>query len=175
MRRLRYNVAMSLDGYIARSDGSFDWIVEDSTIDLEGLFAEFDALLMGRKTYEVLQSQGPGGPFEQVLKVVASRTHPAAVQGWTRFVNEDIVSHVQGMKKSAGKDIWLFGGGELFRHLLDAGEVDTVEVAIMPILLGSGIPMLAVGESASVLRLTSCERHQSGIVMLRYDVSTRAA
>jgi dihydrofolate reductase len=175
MRRLRFNVAVSLDGFIARLDGSFDWIVEDPSIDFDALLAEFDTLLMGRKTFEVLQSQGSGGPFWEMQKVVVSRTLPSGENGSTQFVCRDVVDHIRGMKEGSGRDIWLFGGGELFRHLLDAGLVDTVEVALMPVLLSAGIPMLAVGDSSTRLSLTNCETLKSGIVMLRYDVHDRAA
>ena len=173
MGRLRYNVAMSLDGYIARPDGSFDWILEDPTIDFEALFAEFDTLLMGRKTYEVLRSQGLSGPFAGMRKVVVSRSRHAGAEGNTTFVNEAVAEHVRKLKAEAKKDVWLFGGGELFRHLLDAGLVDTVEVAIMPVLLGQGIPMLAPGASSASLKLASCVQLPSGIVMLRYDTATQ--
>jgi dihydrofolate reductase len=175
MRRLRFNVAVSLDGFIARPDGSYDWIVEDPSIDFDALFGEFDTLLMGRKTFEVLRSQGPDGPFREMQKVVVSRTLPAGENGSTTFVCRDVADHVRGMKAGSGRDIWLFGGGELFRYLLDAGLVDTVEVALMPVLLSAGIPMLAAGDSSTRLALKNCETLQSGIVLLRYDVHARAA
>lgn len=175
MRRVRYNVAVSLDGYIARADGSYDWIVEDQSIDFDTLIAGFDTLLMGRKTYEVLQAQGPGGPFEGMKKVVVSRTLPAGGSGSTTFICRDVTQHVRSMKNGTGRDIWLFGGGELFRFLLDAGLVDTVEIALMPVLLGGGVPLVAVGTASHRLALKSCEQLLSGIVMLRYDVPAPAA
>lgn len=175
MRRLRYNVAVSLDGYIARTDGSYDWIVEDASIDFHALFAEFDVLLMGRKTYEVLQSQGDQGPFEGMRKVIVSRTMPPRVDGSVTIIDHDVKGSVEKMKRRAGKDIWLFGGGELLRHLLEAGIVDTIEVALMPVLLGGGIPLVAVGGSSVRLRRTHVESLDSGIVLLKYDVAARAA
>lgn len=175
MGRLRYNVAISLDGFIARPDGSYDWIVEDATIDFEALYAEFDALVMGRKTYDVVRAQGLSEPFAGVHAVVVSRSHQPGVEGNTTYINEAVAEHVQKLKEDTEKDVWLFGGGELFRHLLDAGLVDTVEVAIMPVLLGQGIPMLAPGASSASLKLTSCVQLQSGIVMLTYDTDARAA
>ena len=175
MRRLRYNVAISLDGFIARPDGSFDWILDDPTIDFSALFSEFDTLLMGRKTYGVLQSQAADGPFAEMRKVVVSRTHRSEEVRNLTYINESIAEYVQKLKTQPGKDIWLFGGGALFRHLLDAGLVDTVEVAIMPILLGEGIPVLAPGHHSALLRLTSCVQLPSGIVILKYDTAARAA
>jgi dihydrofolate reductase len=97
------------------------------------------------------------------------------VRGDTEFINRDVADHVRRMKEDPSRDIWLFGGGELFRYLLDADLVDTVEVAVMPVLLGSGIPMVAIGTSSTQLRLEHCESLRSGIVMLRYDVPPRPA
>ena len=76
------------------------------------------------------------------------------------------------LKASTGKDIWLFGGGELFQQLLRAGLVDTVEVGVMPILLGGGIPLLPPGNAPTTLRLTGTNPLASGILLLSYDVAT---
>ena len=70
-----------------------------------------------------------------------------------------------------GKDIWLFGGGSLFRSLLDAGLVDTVEVAVMPVLLGGGIPLLPPPAERAKLKLTGQKVYKAGIVLLEYAVT----
>ena len=170
MRRLRYNVAMSLDGYIAGPQGEFDWIVEDRTIDFDALFAEFDTLLMGRKTFEVMQAQDPGGPAGRKKIYVVSTTLQPDDDPGVSIIRDGVAEKVGALKASPGKDIWLFGGGTLFRGLLDAGLVDTVEVAVMPVLLGGGIPLLRPGQKAVGLRLTGSRPLPSGIVMLAYDL-----
>ena len=114
MRRLRYNVAMSLDGFIADEDGGYDWIVQDPTIDFDALFAEFDTLLMGRKTYEVMARQEPGG-FPGMEVVVFSRTMAPEDHPGVRVVGDGAAEAVAEMKAAPGKDLWLFGGGVLFR------------------------------------------------------------
>jgi dihydrofolate reductase len=171
MRRLCYNVAMSLDGYIARPDGSFDWITEDNTIDFAALFGRFDTLLMGKKTFDILASQPSGGPFDSMSKIVVTHDSPNQATPGTQFVHKDLAAYVSRLKAEPGQDIWLFGGGVLFRQLLDAKLVDTVEVAIMPILLGEGIPMIALGAQAHHLQLVECERLASGICMLKYKIA----
>jgi dihydrofolate reductase len=173
MRRLRYNVAMSLDGCIAGPQGEFDWIVEDRTIDFDALFAEFDTLLMGRKTFEVMQAQGPGGPASRMRTIVVSSTLRPADHPGVSIIRDGVAEKVDALKASPGKDIWLFGGGTLFRGLLDAGLVDTVEVAVMPVLLGGGIPFLQPGQRIPGLRLTGSRSLPSGIVMLAYELPTR--
>ena len=122
MRRVRYQVAASLDGYIAGPNGEYDWI-----------------------------------PMDAKHKKVTVKTDPAA--------------HVRELKAKPGKDIWLFGGGALFRSLLTAGVVDTVEPAVCPILLGGGIPLLPTPAAQAKLSLTRHKAYQaSGIVLLEYAV-----
>ena len=173
MRRLRYNVAVSLDGFIARPGGEYDWIVMDPAIDFAALFAEFDTLVMGRRTFEVAQGQG-GGPETGMKTVVVSKTLRAADYPDVTIVDRNVPEAIAAMKAAPGKDIWLFGGGELFRSLLDAGLVDTVELAVMPVLLGQGIPVLPAGKPAPALRLVSSKALPSGILMLSYALSNPA-
>ena len=75
-----------------------------------------------------------------------------------------------GKLSEAGKDVWLFGGGSLFRSFLDAGLVDTVEVAIMPVLLGGGIPLLPPPAEQTKLKLTGHKVYKTGIVSLEYTI-----
>lgn len=171
MRRLRYNVATSLDGFIARTDGTFDWIIEDASIDFAGLTSQFDAAVMGRRTYEVMKQQGQAAALPGVKVYVCSNTLTPGDAPDAVLIPGDAVPTVRALKLAEGKDIWLFGGGVLFRALLDAGLVDTVEVAQMPVLLGAGIPMLPPGAAAPRLELTGVTSlPASGIVMLTYAV-----
>ncbi|MFO1197965.1 MAG: dihydrofolate reductase family protein [Burkholderiaceae bacterium] len=167
MRRLRYNVAASLDGFIATTDGGFDWIVDDPAVDFDALFDEFDVFVMGRRSWEVLQAQGERDPTRGRQVVVASRSLEFRDIPGTRFVAEGIEEEVARLKREPGRDLWLFGGGVLARSLFDAGLVDTVEVAVMPVLLGSGVPLLPKGEKVP-LSLVSSRALASGILMLTY-------
>ena len=71
--------------------------------------------------------------------------------------------------REAGKDIWIFGGGLLFRSFLEAGLVDTVEVAVIPVLLGGGVPLLPAPAERAKLKLTGHKVYGSGIVLLEYS------
>jgi dihydrofolate reductase len=169
-KRLRYQVAASLDGFIADPNGGYDWIVADPAVDFGALFKEFDTAVMGRKTYEVAAAQGGNGAMPGLDVVVFSRTLPSTSFPGVRIVSDDPHEVVADLKAESGRDIWLFGGGELFRYLLDAGLVDTVEVAVMPILLGQGIPLLPAGAHAKLV-LSDSKRLPSGIVVLAYSVT----
>ena len=170
-RRLRYQVAASLDGFIAGPKGEYDWIVMDPSIDFTALYKEFDTAVMGRKTYEVVTAQGGNGAMPGLEVVVFSRSLPPAAHKGVRIVADDPRDVVAALKRQPGRDIWLFGGGVLFRSLLDAGLVDTVEVAMCPVLLGNGIPLLPEGAAAKLVLTDQKILPASGIVMLSYSVA----
>jgi dihydrofolate reductase len=172
VRRLRYQVATSLDGYIAGPHGEFDWIVADPDIDFATLFAQFDTAVMGRKTFLTTLEQGGSGAMPGLDVVVFSRTLRPADYPAVSIVDSDPAENVRSLKARPGKDIWLYGGGELFRTLLEAGLVDTVEPAVVPVLLGAGIPMLPSPASRTKLSLSGHRLYaKSGIVLLEYTVS----
>ena len=169
MRQLRYAVAASLDGYIAGPNGEFDWIVIDPEIDFAAMYAGFSGLVMGRRSYEVYVATG-GGEGPALPTYVYSRTLPEGERDGVTFVR-DAVTHVQALKRAEGKPLWLWGGGKLFRELVGAGLVDGVDVAVIPVLLGGGLPLLPSPSPRLVLQLRAHRLYAAtGTLFLEYDV-----
>jgi len=173
MRPVKYSVAMSLDGYIADPDDGFDWIPHDETVDFEGLFKRVDTILIGRRTYEIVCGQGEA-PWKPGIRVyLVSRTLAADAISGATVVGGDPVALASLLRQEEGDgEIWLYGGGQLFAALLAGGQVDTVEVTIVPVLLGGGIPLLAPMPSRTSLVLTHSHVYPSGMVGLHYDVQS---
>jgi dihydrofolate reductase len=174
MPRIRYAVAMSLDGYIAGPNGEFDWIISDPDYDFSAQFAQFDTFLMGRRTFEITQTPG-SPPFPRGSKrFVFSRTLRDEFPG-VAVMREASHTTIAEIRAMATRDIWLFGGGELFRSLLDQGFVDTVEVKVMPLLLGAGLQFLPQPAHRARLKLSTHHVSPSGIAHLNYSVLPKDA
>jgi dihydrofolate reductase len=169
MRRVCYSAAMSLDGYIADPKGGYDWIVMDPEIDFTAMFSRYDVVLMGRKSYQMAKQQGGYGMPGMKSYVFSRSLKQSDVSDAT--LSNDPEKTVKELKQAKGKDIWLFGGGELFRSLLELRLVDAVEVAVIPVLLGDGLPLLPKAKSRAKLKLIEQKLYKkTGTVMLSYDV-----
>jgi dihydrofolate reductase len=174
MRQLVYSVATSLDGFIAGPKGEFDWIIQDPTTDFGEIFGHFDTIVMGRNCYEFILREGRS-PKEFGMKVfVASTMLDPPQHRDVTILSSNLSATVAELKRTSGKDIWLFGGGTTFRSLLDAGLVDRVEVSVIPVLLGGGIPLVTAGRRWP-LQFKDSRTFPSGIVSLTYSVGPEPA
>jgi dihydrofolate reductase len=136
MRKVIFGGANSLDNFIAREDGSYDWIIFDreSMEIMKDMWPKFDCMVMGRKTYDVTTQGMSAEDAEKVKDVhtgmstyIFSRTLPAGqmANGYV-VVNDDPGKFVRKLKKQKGKDIMVMGGGEIGAVLLEAGVVDEI-------------------------------------------------
>jgi dihydrofolate reductase len=171
MRKVLYGGAMSLDGFIAGPNGEYDWIVMDPDIDFAEMMAQFDTFLIGRKTFEVMRRMGTDVKSTAgIQNIVFSRTlKPSEYPHVT--ISSDAEQVVAELRRKPGKDIALFGGGELFRSLLAAGLVDGVGVSVIPVLLGGGIPLLPPPAGRATLKLRKHRIYRkTGTIGLWYDI-----
>ena len=169
MRLIRYGGAMSLDGYIATPTGAYDWITQDPDMDFAAMMARFDTFLIGRKTFDTMGRSLKLMPLN-TTSIIFSRTlkpseHPNLI------ISANPVQTVADLRTKPGKDIALFGGGDLFRSLLQANLVDRVEVSLIPVLLGAGIPFLPPPAPQTKLKLLEQRLYKkTGIVGLEYEI-----
>jgi dihydrofolate reductase len=170
LRKIRHIAAMSLDGYIAGPNGETDWIIMDPAMDFAALMAQFDTVLVGRHTFQSMIEIGDEA-MPGMKMFVFSRTFDAADYPDVTIVSGDQAKILKDLRAQPGKDIWLFGGGKLFSALLDEGLVDTVEVAVIPVLLGGGVPLLPKSAARKKLKLVEQKAFPTGIILLTYAVS----
>lgn len=158
---------MSLDGYIAGPHGEYDWIPMDPDIDFGEMMGSFDTIFLGRKSYEASKQQGGAGMPGMSAYVFSRTLRQEDCPGVT--VSDDPKRTLAEIRTSPGKNIWLFGGGELFQSMLSQGLVDIVEIAIVPVLLGGGLPLYPHPAGQAKLKLTKHRVYpKTGIVLLEY-------
>ena len=162
-------MACSLDGFIAGPNDEYDWIIPEPEFDFEALYAQFDTFLMGRRTYEIVQSMLDGDWFRNKRVIVASRSLRQEDHPRVEIVGEGLEARIRELRAQPGQDIWLYGGGSLFAQLLEWDMVDTVEPAIIPFLLGGGVPFMAstgirrgLSQRDGASRIQSAEERRSG-------------
>lgn len=183
MRKVTLGLANSLDNYIARKDGGSDWLSWNKEIaDISAKFMKtVDALLMGRKTYDVFLASGetsyPGAMnyvFTRSRKKVAALTKPFAAQKKpdrnVQVVTEDAAEFVRKLKAQKGKGIVIFGGGELAKSLFEADLIDEVVLNVHPVILGSGIPLFHEMKRQIDLELFDSRPLKDGGIVLSYRI-----
>ena len=174
-RKIIAHMATSVDGYIARADGSFDWLDRPQprgNYGMAAFFASVDTILWGRKTYDQALTMGGVGGFGKKMKnyVFTHRPPKSAVEG-VEFVNKPIGPFAEKLRKQPGKDIWMMGGGGVIASFLDAGQIDEFSIHVIPVLIGEGIPLIAPARRTIQLRLLNTKKFPDGVVRLHYRVS----
>jgi len=180
-RKIIAYIATSADGYIARLDGSVDWLDRPQTAGDYGMrafYRSIDTILWGRKTYDMaleFQKQGvKGAEFDTKVKnYVFSHRPPRSNSPAVEFVTEPISRFAKRLRGTPGKNVWMMGGAGLIGSFLDAGQMDEFIIHVVPTLIGEGIPLIASRHRTVPLTLQSCRPYSDGVVRLHYAVSRR--
>jgi dihydrofolate reductase len=168
MRKLILFIATSLDGFIAGPKGEIDWLFTDQDYGYAEFYSTIDTVVMGRKTYDVSLSFGENS-YPGTQAFVFSRTRDGERDDHATFVSGDISRFVTTLKFQTGRNIWLVGGGEIIRPLLQDDLIDEFRIFVHPIVLGSGIPLFPAPLSMKTLNFKECHAFGTGLVRLSYE------
>jgi len=170
MRKVVLGLGISLDGYIARPDGSVDFLFMPKDYSMAPFFATIDTAIMGRKTLDDgLKMSGGSIPSYGLKYYVLSRSQPIGDRHGATFTHQTPAALIDEIRKEPGKDIWLMGGGELARDFLKADLVDELYLGIVPVLLGEGIPLFPAGFPQRDFALLENHTYSQGLISLRYE------
>ena len=169
MRKVVLGLGISLDGYIARPDGTLDFLFMPKDYSMAPFFATIDTALMGRKTLDAALKMG-GGSFggSSITTYVFSRSLAAGKRDGLIFTRQAPSAVVRQLRKSKGKNIWLMGGGELARDFLKADLVDELYIGMVPVLIGAGIPLFPPGFPQREFSLVENKTYSKGLIALKY-------
>jgi dihydrofolate reductase len=164
-RKIIVYIATSADGFIARPDGSFDWLDRPrpkGNYGMGAFYKSIDTVLWGRKTCDMAVD------FQNYVftRSLPQTPAPAGVE----FVSEPIKAFATRLREKKGKDIWMMGGAGIIASFLDEGEIDEFMIHVIPKFIGEGIPLIAPGRRNVGLKLVSCTKFPDGVVRLHYTV-----
>jgi len=177
-RKITVYIATSADGFIARADGSVDWLDRPRSKGDYGMgafYKSIDTILWGRKTCDMalgFQKKGVSrSAFDTKVKnYVFTRSLQSPAPAGVEFVSEPIKSFATGLREKQGKDIWIMGGASIIASFLDEGEIDDFMIHVIPTFIGEGIPLIAPSRRTVPLKLISCTKFPDGVVKLHYTV-----
>jgi dihydrofolate reductase len=178
-RNIIVYITTSADGFIARTDGSIDWLDRPrpkGNYGMGAFYKSIDTILWGRKTCDMAldfqKKRMPGSAFDTNVKnyvFTSSLTQSTAPAG-VEFVNEPIKEFAGRLREQKGKDIWIMGGAGIIASFLDEGEIDEFMIHVIPKFIGEGIPLIAPDRRTVPLKLISCTKFTDGVVRLHYAV-----
>jgi len=174
IRKVILGLGISLDGYIARPDGSVDFLFMPKDYSMGPFFKTIDTAVLGRKTHD--DGLKMGGSFGGGIKYfVFSKTLPPGMRNGVLVTHDSPGAVIAEIRKSPGKHIWLMGGGELIRDFLKEDLVDELYLGVVPVLIGEGIPLFPSGFPQREFDLIDNKSYSRGLIALRYTRATRKA
>jgi dihydrofolate reductase len=169
MRKVVLGLGISLDGYIARPDGSVDFLFMPKDFSMQPFVDSVDAGIMGRKTFDVAADGAASFGGSTMVSYVMSRTLPAGERNGAHVVRESPTELVRRIRAKPGRNIWLMGGGEIVREFLKEDLVDEMEIGVVPVLIGEGIPLFPAGFPQREFKLLENNSYSKGLIVLKYE------
>jgi dihydrofolate reductase len=171
-----YMFAMSLDGFVARPDGSFDWLDDypaDADFDFDEFLLSISGVIMGRGTYDAVRRDGRWDYARWPVTVVTNRPVDGLPDDTEahRGTPRDLLANLRA--RGADGRIWLLGGGNLARQFLDDGRLDTIEIGMIPVIIGSGLPAFGGAQPDRWLDLEFARPLRNGAIHARWQVRRR--
>src|SRR6202140_12670 len=175
-RKFIVYVATSADGFIARPDGSVDWLDRPrpkGNYGMGAFYRSIDTCILGRKTYDLSVNFGMADGYAGKKNYVFSRTLSKVASPKVSLVSEDVRVFAERLRSEKGKDIWLVGEGELVAAFLDSGQVDEFIIHVIPKMIGEGIPLVAPRHRDLGLKLLATKSFPDGVIKLHYAVRVK--
>jgi dihydrofolate reductase len=172
MKKIILYIAASIDGRIAEPDGGIEWlsefpITEEMNYGYKEFMASIDTIIMGGRSWRELSNMDAMGTYADKDIYVVSH-HNWGEKENTKFITENVTERITTLRNEPGKNIWLFGGGELVSILLAADLVDEMHIAFIPVILGKGIPLFPEQSKESKWELTANKIYNSGVFKVDY-------
>ena len=172
MKKIILYIAASIDQRIAEPDGSIEWlnefpINEEMNYGYKEFFSSIDTILMGGRSWRELSSMDAMDAYANKTVYVVSH-HDWGEKRNIKFITENVTERIASLRNESGKDIWLFGGGELVSMLLAADLVDEMQIAYIPIIVGNGISLFPKQAKESKWELTKSKSYNSNILVVEY-------
>jgi len=176
MKKIILYIAASIDGRIAEPDGSSEWlsefpITEEMNYGYNNFIASVDTILMGGRSYRELLNMEAIEHYKNQQIYVITRGWTEKVTENVNFITDNVFEYIRQLRNSEGKNIWLFGGGELTAMLLAEDLVDEMQICYIPVILGEGIPLFPKQAKESKWEIVESKLFNSNVLMVKYDKS----
>lgn len=168
MRKLILYSAVSLDYFIADSEGSVEWLTNNKYLSPEedygyaAFYDQIDTTIMGNNTYKQVLGFGVPFPYPDKRNFVISHSKHRDTE-YVRFFDSNCIEYINNLKATKGKDIWLVGGGQLNTFFHDHGLIDRLILTFIPVQLKNGTPLFVVGNALSSYKLLNSKTYKNGI------------
>jgi dihydrofolate reductase len=175
LRKIKLYIAISLNGKIAKADGSVDWLEsipnpDKSDYGYYDFYKSIDTTIQGYNTYKQIVDWDIDFPYADKKNYVLTRKQDLANNKDVDFINENPISFIKNLKRESGKDIWLIGGGQINTMLLNEWLIDEIHLHVMPIIITDGISLFEHIPKETKLDLIASKNYPSGVVELKYSL-----